>query len=87
MVTTVDIPSDLDSFIRREVALGAAGSEEELLIRALELYREMRQRHEELKARITQSLDDAKRGDVANLDIETTIARGIDRLTAEGFKD
>jgi Arc/MetJ-type ribon-helix-helix transcriptional regulator len=84
---TVAIPSSLQGFIEREVAAGEAGSEEELVTRALELYREMRARHAILKADVQESLAQADRGEVAELDIEAIIADGTQRLAKEGITD
>ena len=87
MVMSVSIPSNLQQFILGEVAAGAAGSEEELVAKAIELYREMRNRHSALKADLQQSLSEADSGNVAGLDIEATIARGTARLNSEGIAD
>ena len=87
MVMSVSIPSNLQQFILGEVAAGAAGSEAELVAKALELYREMRSRHSALAADVQRSLAQADRGDVAELDIEATIARGTNRLASDGIRD
>lgn len=87
MVMSVSIPSNLQQFIMGEVAAGAAGSEEEFVAKAIELYREMRSRHSALKADLQQSLAEADSGKVAGLDIEATIARGTRRLNSEGITD
>ena len=87
MPMTVAIPTNLEPFVQKEIATGAVGSEQELVTRALELYCEMRQRHGGLKAEVDRSLAEAARGEVADLDIEATISRGVERLASRGITD
>jgi Arc/MetJ-type ribon-helix-helix transcriptional regulator len=87
MPVTVAIPSNLEAFVQQEVATGAVGSEQELVTRALELYREMRQRHAELKAKVDQSLDEAERGEVAPLDIALLKSTLASELSESGGMD
>ena len=74
---TVTVPAHLHSFVQGELAGGAFAHEEELVGKALELYREMKVRHESLRADVQRSLDEANCGEVDDLDIEATIARGL----------
>jgi Arc/MetJ-type ribon-helix-helix transcriptional regulator len=87
MTMTVAIPSNLQDFIQQVVNAGEARSEEELVARALELYREMRARHATLKEDVQRSLAEADCGEVSELDVEAIIARGTDRLARQGIAD
>ena len=87
MTMSVTIPPELEPFVEAELASGAFASEAELIAKALELYRQMKKRHEELRTEVGRSLDEAKRGDVAELDVEQVIARGYERLAQEGITD
>lgn len=84
MTMTVSVPAHLHSFVQGEVASGAFAHEEELVGKALELYRDMKVRHENLRADVQRSLDEVNSGEVDDLDIESTIARGIERLASQG---
>jgi Arc/MetJ-type ribon-helix-helix transcriptional regulator len=83
----VTIPSELEPFVAAELASGAVSSEAELIAKALGLYREMKKRHEELRAEVKRSLGQARQGDVAELDVEQVIARGYERLAKENITD
>lgn len=80
---SVSIPPELQPFIQQELANGI--SEEELVAKALVLYQEMKTRHNELRSRVQQSSEQADRGEVAELDIETVIARGYERMKSQGI--
>jgi Arc/MetJ-type ribon-helix-helix transcriptional regulator len=69
MTRDVTISANLWGFIQQEVATGSAANEEEVVSRALELYREMKSRHGMLKSEVAQSLAELHRGEVAPLDI------------------
>jgi Arc/MetJ-type ribon-helix-helix transcriptional regulator len=87
MSMTGTLSPDLRAFVRRELADGRFENEEQLVAKALELYRELRQSHEQFRAEVRQSLEQARQGDVAELDIEAIIARGTRRLAEEGITD
>ena len=79
MSMSVSIPSELQPFIQQELANGQSKSEEELVAKALVLYQEMKTRHNELRSRVQLSLEQADKGEVSEIDIETVIARGYER--------
>lgn len=87
MSLSVSIPVELQPFIEQELATGPCKSEEELVARALLLYQEVKARHNELRTRVNRSLEQAERGEVAELDIEAVIARGYERLKSQGITD
>lgn len=82
---SVSIPSELQPFVQQELANGESKSEEELVAKALVLYQEMKNRHNELRSRVQQSLEQADRGEAAELDIEEVISRGYERVKSEGI--
>ena len=69
MNMSVSIPSNLQPFVEQEIASGAVGNETELVSKALELYREMKDRHASLRADVQASLTQAEAGDVSPLDM------------------
>ena len=87
MTMSINLPSELQDFIRAEVSDGVAVDETEFLSKAVELYRHMKERHAELLAQVERSREQARRGDVAELDIEEIIDRGTERLAQEGITD
>jgi Arc/MetJ-type ribon-helix-helix transcriptional regulator len=72
---SVSIPSELQPFIERELATGKFRDEQELVAKALTLYLELQERHDELRTRVQRSLEQADRGEVAELNIESIKAR------------
>ena len=80
-------PPELEHFIQQELAAGNFQSETELVNRALEVYRELKLRHDTLRADVERSLAEADRGEATPLDIEEVIARGTGRLAQEGITD
>lgn len=69
MSMSISIPTDLEPFVRQELASGSVQSEEELVTKALELYRELKSRHDDLRWQVQRSLDQAERGQVAPWDM------------------
>jgi putative addiction module CopG family antidote len=78
---TTTLPPDLMKFVEQELATGKFETESELLIRALELYREMKTRHDALRQEVQASLESADRGEVAPFDIEEVISE-VERRSA-----
>jgi Arc/MetJ-type ribon-helix-helix transcriptional regulator len=67
---SVDIPSTLQGFVNDELSAGTFANESELVTTALNTYREMKQRHRDLKARVAESLKQVEQGQVAPMDME-----------------
>ena len=80
-------PPELEQFVQQELANGKYHNEDELLVAALTVYREMKQRHEELRRDVHQAIAEADRGEAKELDIEEVIARGTKRLAHQGITD
>jgi Arc/MetJ-type ribon-helix-helix transcriptional regulator len=87
MGMTVVIAPELEPFVEAELAGGAIGTREELVAKALVLYREMKNRHEQLREEVARARAEAAAGDVAPLDIEDIIGRGYERLAKDGITD
>lgn len=79
MIMSVSIPSEFQPFIERELASGRFRDEQELVAKALTLYLELQERHEALRTRVQRSLEQADRGEITELNIESI----KDRLCAE----
>ncbi len=78
-------PPELEAFIQQELSEGHFDNEAELLTRALEVYRALKQRHDTLRATVNTAIAEADRGEATALDIETVVAAGYERLTNEGI--
>ena len=72
MSVTLQLSEEVEAFVRAEVARGAAADEADFLAKAVELYRELQARHDELRGRVHESLAQYERGDVGPLDTEAT---------------
>ena len=86
MKMTVNLPSDLQAFIQAEVSEGVATDEAAFLTKAVELYREMKQRHAELRAQVQRSREQADRGEARPLDMDSIIAELATEFEATGKK-
>lgn len=67
-------PPEILKFIEEEMAAGHYEDETALITEALEVFRELKQRHAELSQQIQQSLEEEKAGRVAALDISEIIS-------------
>jgi len=65
---------EIKKFIADELASGTCEDETALLAEALKVFRELKQRHTELRQQIQQSLEDEKAGRIAPLDVNDIIA-------------
>ena len=77
-------PPELEQFVKQELANGTYENEEELVIDALTAFREMKQRHDELRRDVQRSIEQADRAEVAPLDTEATIAEARRRFAQRG---
>ena len=87
MTVSITIPADLQPFVEAEMSTGRFENEGQLVTKSLELYRELKQRHDQLRAQVQQSLEEAARGAVEEFDVEAIINRGRERLAREGLTD
>ena len=65
---------EIAKFIEEELATGAYEDESALMAEALEVFRELKQRHAELRQQIQQSLQDEKAGRIAPFDMNEIIS-------------
>ena len=87
MSVSITIPADLQPFVEAEMSTGRFENEGQLVAKSLELYREMKQRQDQLRTQVRQSLEEAARGEVEEFDVEAIVARGRERLAREGLTD
>lgn len=67
-------PPEILKFIEEEMASGHYEDESALVTEALEVFRELKQRHVELKQQIQQSLEAERKGRVMPLDIDAIVS-------------
>ena len=84
MATTLRLPEEVEAFVRAEVARGAAADEADFLTKAVEMYRELKVRHDDLRARVQDSLAQYERGEVRPLDTAATQAEARRRFSQTG---
>lgn len=72
--------NELKNFIREELASGRFVDESDLCSHALEVYRDVKRKHEELGQAIQVGLDDEKAGRVKSLNPDEVIQRGYERV-------
>ncbi len=64
---------EITDFIAEEMATGTYADESALMAEALEVFRELKQRHGELRQQIQQSLEDEKAGRIAPFDVNEIV--------------
>lgn len=67
---TRTFPTDLNQFIQDELQSGSYADEDAVLTAALEVFREVRQRHPELRGRVQESLAESHAGESTPLDMD-----------------
>ena len=63
-------PPEIDAYVREQIASGRFADETEFATAALRLYRELEQRHQELRSQVQHSIEQAERGEIAPLNME-----------------
>lgn len=76
-------PPEIEQFVQDELASGHFSDEQALLTAALEVYREVKGKHVELRDRVQQSILQADRGEVEPLNMTDIKRRLSDRLDAD----
>ncbi|MEX2285487.1 MAG: hypothetical protein WD648_00280, partial [Planctomycetaceae bacterium] len=66
---SISVSTVIGETLRRSTAECDFASESELLIRSLEVYRELKSRHAQLRSEVQASIASAERGEVTPLDI------------------
>ena len=72
MTVTLQLPEEMEAFVRAEIAQGAAEDEADFLAKAVEMYRELKNRHEDLRSQVQESIAQYERGEARSLDTEAT---------------
>ena len=73
-------PPAIEEFVQQELASGEYRSEADLINQALSVYRELKLRHQILRADVARAITQADSGDVAPLDIEAIKAELMEEL-------
>jgi antitoxin ParD1/3/4 len=73
-------PPDLLSFVQNELAAGSYSSEDDLLIAGVRVLREMKLRHDQLRADVLHAIRQADNGETAPMDVEAIKAEGRKRM-------
>ena len=63
-------PPEIDAYVREQIAAGRFADETEFATAAFRMYRELEQRHQELRSQVQHSIEQAERGELAALDME-----------------
>ena len=79
-------PPDIEAYVQQKIAEGRFKSREELTLAADRVYRDMEQRHEQLKADIQAAIAEADAGKSAPLDIAALKAELMDELDENGHR-
>jgi predicted transcriptional regulator len=77
-------PPDLRDFVEHELAVGDYRDENELLVHAVTVFREVKERHSTLRAQIQESLAQADRGELVPLDMAAIRKKGLEMLSRQG---
>ena len=81
MAVTLQLPEEVEAFVRAEVARGAAADEADFFAKAVEMYRELKIKHYDLRVRVDESLAEYERGEVRPLDTAATQAEARRRFS------
>ncbi|MCA9047750.1 MAG: hypothetical protein KDA89_03425 [Planctomycetaceae bacterium] len=81
---TKSFPPELARFVESELRSGQFADENALLTAALEVYREVKLRHQDVRDRIEASQSQAQHGETAALDIDAIVAELASELDEYG---
>ena len=79
-----DLSPDLNQYVERKVASGQFASAEEFAIEAMQLYRELDDRHEAIKVDVRAALEQSDRGQSVPLDMDAIKRELINELDERG---
>ncbi len=80
---TRTFPTDINQFIQDELQTGSYADEDAVLTAALEVFREVRQRHADLRGQVQKSLAQAHAGGATPLDINEIRQSLTNRVTQQ----
>lgn len=83
MTVTLQLPEEMEAFVRAEIARGAAEDEADFLAKTVEMYRELKHRHEDLRVQVQESIAQYERGEARPLDTEATRREARRRLSQD----
>jgi antitoxin ParD1/3/4 len=71
----ITYPPELEDFVQDELASGRHASEGELMLHALQVYRELKVRHDELRAAVEVAIAQSARGESTDWNADEFLAR------------
>ena len=77
-------PPELEQFVQQELATGKYQSEDELVIAALTVFRELNTRYQHLRDDVQRAIVQADQGEVAPLDVATIKSEVTRQLDEQG---
>jgi antitoxin ParD1/3/4 len=85
-MSTDFLPPDLSQFVKAEVASGAFPSEEQVVIRSVQLLREQKQKIERLRAELQAADEELERGEYIEYD-EQGLRALMEEIKREGRRE
>ena len=83
-MTPASLPSDIAQFIEQEIASGRYRSEDELVLDAVKVLRELKERHRRLCDDIQQGLRELDEGRGIHIEGDEGLRQFLDGIKAEG---
>ncbi len=83
-MTSASVPSDVAQFIEQEIASGRYRSEDELVVDAVRVLRELKQRHHRLCNDIQKGIREIEQGQEIELESEAELQQFLNQVKAEG---
>ena len=83
-MTSASVPSDVAQFIEQEIASGRYRSEDELVVDAVRVLRELKQRHRRLCNDIQTGIREIEQGQEIELESEAELQQFLNQVKAEG---
>ncbi len=83
-MTSASVPSDVAQFIEQEIASGRYRSEDELVVDAVRVLRELKQRHRRLCNDIQTGIREIEEGREIELESEAELQQFLNQVKAEG---
>lgn len=85
-MTPASVPSDIAQFIEQEIASGRYRSEDELVLDAVKVLRELKERHRRLSDDIQQGIRELDEGHGIELEGDAELQQFLNEIKAEGRK-
>ena len=80
MPMSIEIPSELQSFVQGQLASGKFANEQELVIHLLRVLEQTKEGYDAMRAGVQRSLEQADRGEISKLDFDAIEQRLCDEF-------